>query len=479
MVDLNPVEEPPMPEDGRTALHYAASTGDCPAVTELLAKKSVDPNAQDAVGYSAVQIAAAEGHLDVLKLLLRHKADVNLHDSLHGNTALHEASWKGYSKTVALLVSSGSQLDHKNYGGSTALHLCCQNGHNQSCRELLLAGCDPDVQNNYGDTPLHTSARYGHAGVFRILLSAQCKVSEQNKNGDTVLHIAAAMARKKLTRIILQAKCNTMLRNKQNETAKDIAERKNLTEILEILNDPSYVKKKSSSSGKKSTIKDHKEGKKRPDGSVKKQWSPYGCHYFPDTKEFPKPKLNSLPDEPLHAGEQYYLDLAGNIRKGPVGVGYTCYCAPFFKELEARLDHNTKKLKRQICRTEDNLSRRLCCVEKQLKLSKEKLQRVTEEVDSDNDSVLEDRFRAQCTIDTTVMDPNLRWRLDYLTARRLDDIPCNDSGYSTKMFSNSQGPSPSLSHLMENGAVSIVESSKMPKSLSVLPSDSNNMESIV
>jgi len=49
---------------------------------------------------------------------------------------------------VALLASSGSDLDRKNYGGSSALHLCCQNGHNQSCRELLLAGCDPDVQNN-------------------------------------------------------------------------------------------------------------------------------------------------------------------------------------------------------------------------------------------------------------------------------------------------------------------------------------------
>ncbi|XP_050060962.1 ankyrin repeat domain-containing protein 6-like isoform X2 [Aphis gossypii] len=439
MVDLNPVEEP-MLDDGRTALHYAASTGDSGSVAELLAAGSVDANAQDAVGYSAVQIAAAEGHLDVLRLLLRHDANVNLHDNLHGNTALHEASWKGYSKTVALLASSGSDLDRKNYGGSSALHLCCQNGHNQSCRELLLAGCDPDVQNNYGDTPLHTSARYGHAGVLRILISAQCKVSEQNKNGDTVLHIAAAMARKKLTKIILQAKCNTTLKNKQNETARDIAERKNLTDILEILKNPMYKKKGSSSK----TKNDSKESKKRTDTSIKKQWSPYGCHYFPDTKEFPKPKLNSLPEEPLHAGEQYYLDLAGNIRKGPVGVGYTCYCAPFFKELEARLDHNTKKLKRQICRTEDNINRRLCSVEKQLKRSNEKLQQVSEEV-SDNDSELENRFRTECAIDTTVMDPNLRWRLDYLTARRHDDIPCNDSGYSTKMFSNSQGPSPSLS----------------------------------
>jgi len=81
MVDLNPVERP-MLEDGRTALHYAASTGDSGSVAELLATGSVDANAQDAVGYSAVQIAAAEGHLDVLRLLLRHDADVNLHDNL-------------------------------------------------------------------------------------------------------------------------------------------------------------------------------------------------------------------------------------------------------------------------------------------------------------------------------------------------------------------------------------------------------------
>lgn len=83
MVDPNPTNVEPMPVDGgRTALHYAASTGDCGAVAELLASGSADANGRDAVGYSAVQIAAAEGHLDVLRLLLRHQADVNLHDNL-------------------------------------------------------------------------------------------------------------------------------------------------------------------------------------------------------------------------------------------------------------------------------------------------------------------------------------------------------------------------------------------------------------
>lgn len=49
------------------------------------------------------------------------------------------------------------------------------------------------------------------------------------------MHIAAAMGRRKLTRILLEAGCDRSLRNKQGETAKDIARRKNLNEILEII----------------------------------------------------------------------------------------------------------------------------------------------------------------------------------------------------------------------------------------------------
>jgi ankyrin repeat protein len=79
-----------------------------------------------------------------------HTIYVNAHHTVlqHGNTALHEASWKGYSRSVAALGKARANLHLKNCGGFAALHLCCQNGHNQSCRELLLAGCNPDLQNN-------------------------------------------------------------------------------------------------------------------------------------------------------------------------------------------------------------------------------------------------------------------------------------------------------------------------------------------
>jgi hypothetical protein len=300
----------------------------------------------------------------------------------HGNSALHEAAWKGYSRSVRLLAAAGANLSRANAGGFTALHLCCQNGHNQSCRELLLSGCDPDIQNNYGDTSLHTAARYGHAGVTRILISAQCRVSEQNKNGDTALHIAAAMGRRKLTRILLEAGCDKSVRNKQNETARDIALRKDLNEILTILDECVAKKEKKTKSKKRSKSKvrfdpKHNAGKDWSRGVWKRlsmfgvdvakvekprHWSPYGCHYYPDPEAFPSPRLDSLPQEPLKRGEQYYLDLAGNICKGPVGVGYTCYCAPLFRHLEARLERD----KRELQRAQVRLGQRVAGLEQKL-----------------------------------------------------------------------------------------------------------------
>ncbi|CAG9773604.1 unnamed protein product [Ceutorhynchus assimilis] len=354
---------------GRTAIHLAAANGRAPALRMLLAIAAAQEiEARDGAGCTPLHRAAADGHEEVARALLAKGARADTVDAVHGNTPLHECSWKGHSRTVRLLCAAGAPLGVSNNGGFAPLHLTCQNGHNQSCRELLLAGADPDMRNGYGDTALHTAARYGHAGVTRILISAKCKVSERNKNGDTALHIAAAMGRRKLTRILLEAGCDKTIRNKQAETARDIALRKDLGEIVFILEENNSREgrrsKKEKTSKRRSKSKVRFEGKVAKDvvdiaitettrtppsksgNNNNKNWSPYGCHYYPDPEAFPSPNLDSLPPEPLKKGEQYFLDLAGNICKGPVGVGYTCYCAPLFRHLEAKIEKDKKELVR-------------------------------------------------------------------------------------------------------------------------------------
>ncbi|GAB0097995.1 Ankyrin repeat [Sergentomyia squamirostris] len=344
-------------------------------------------------GRTTLHEASCVGDEKALEALLATGADRNVKDTRHGNTALHEAAWRGYSRCVKALCAlpklktaketsrqlkviqetrgalHSALLGTRNFGGFSALHLAAQNGHNQSCREILLAGGDPDVQNNYGDTPLHTACRYGHAGATRILLSAKCDLQRVNLNGDTALHIACAMGRRKLTRILLEANCKQDQKNGQNETPRDIVIRKGLTEILDILNTPPKETKKSdrdrsSSSSKKETKREKSKEKEKPKKGVDKvdanqpdpkNWSPYGCHYFPDPRSFPSPKLETLPKEPLAKGEQYYLDLAGNIRKGPIGVGNTCYCGPFFRHIEEKITKNRKSIRKYVDKATEKL----------------------------------------------------------------------------------------------------------------------------
>ena len=57
-------------------------------------------------------------------------------------------------------------------------------------------------------------------------------------------------------------------------------------------------------------------------------------------EEFPLPRMNTLPDDLLRAGEQYFFDLAGNIKKGPVTKPVDCHCGPSFQKFEKKLERD-------------------------------------------------------------------------------------------------------------------------------------------
>jgi outer membrane protein assembly factor BamB len=97
----------PARADRNEELLEAARKGDAKAVEALLAK-GADVNAKSAYGATALSFAADKGHLDVVRVLIKHKADLNVNDTFYNATPMTWALMRGHAGVVKALVEAGA-----------------------------------------------------------------------------------------------------------------------------------------------------------------------------------------------------------------------------------------------------------------------------------------------------------------------------------------------------------------------------------
>jgi len=97
----------------------AAESGDTAKIAESL-NQGIDVNVTDEHGQTALMVAADEGHVDTVKLLLQHKASPDLQNRL-GGTALMLACFKGHLEVITELLKAGADVNTKSNDGYTAL----------------------------------------------------------------------------------------------------------------------------------------------------------------------------------------------------------------------------------------------------------------------------------------------------------------------------------------------------------------------
>ncbi|TGZ46314.1 hypothetical protein CRM22_011131 [Opisthorchis felineus] len=237
-------------------LHVAIGKGNITMVHLLLSASTINPNQVDQNGLPAVHKTTVLGNREILRLLIAFGADVNRVEPVHGNTCLHEAASRGFSRCVELLCHCRADPNLPNKANFLPLHLAAQYGHNQCARVLIYAGSDLNAKNRFGDTALHTATRYGHLALVRILLTTPVSVEAVNRNGDNPLHIAVGFRRVALARLLVEANFEVRMsigkrqdsvppdirtmRNAQGETPMQLAWRKGYYEFEKLLTgDPS------------------------------------------------------------------------------------------------------------------------------------------------------------------------------------------------------------------------------------------------
>ncbi|EQC31907.1 TKL/TKL-UNIQUE protein kinase, variant [Saprolegnia diclina VS20] len=167
----------------------AVTRGDTSTVDALLLD-GVDPDSCNFEGTPALNIAAAEGHLDIAALLLKAGASVNL-GQRSGRTPLMVAAYFGFVELARLLLDHDADVNQTTATG-TALGYAISGGHEDVVEVLVAAGANVHVDNQVSKvSPILLAANQGHVAIASRLLAAGAAVSDVDMNGNGVIYHAA------------------------------------------------------------------------------------------------------------------------------------------------------------------------------------------------------------------------------------------------------------------------------------------------
>ncbi|SPQ24492.1 743f3d96-e781-41eb-ad97-006def9efbb0 [Thermothielavioides terrestris] len=139
-------------------LHLAASLGHisiCKLLVEL--GHEADMPALNDDHQTALMLAAAAGHTEVVHFLSENDPKSILRQDLRGRDAIMEASLHGHDTVVQILLTyapggAAAALAQADLDGNTALHFASSNGNLLVLRTLLAAGADAGRKNAWSWT---------------------------------------------------------------------------------------------------------------------------------------------------------------------------------------------------------------------------------------------------------------------------------------------------------------------------------------
>nr|XP_006825634.1 PREDICTED: E3 ubiquitin-protein ligase MIB2-like [Saccoglossus kowalevskii] len=96
-----------------------------------------------------------DGRVEIARLLVESKADLNIKDTWYGQTALHWSAWHHRVEIARLLVESKAHLDIQDTRhGNTALHMAFSEENISVAKVLINGGSNLYAVNSDADTPL-------------------------------------------------------------------------------------------------------------------------------------------------------------------------------------------------------------------------------------------------------------------------------------------------------------------------------------
>ena len=143
---------------------------------------------------TALWVAAAKGHFDVVRLLIEQNAEVDCRTSTN-STPLRTAAFHGHLDIVRCLVENGADVNARNNLNSTPLMITCYKGYPNVASYLVKHGANINLQDDMGNSCLHYASERGRVQLACELLALGAK---QTRNLDRLTPLLSASANCKI-----------------------------------------------------------------------------------------------------------------------------------------------------------------------------------------------------------------------------------------------------------------------------------------
>lgn len=162
----------------------------------MLARKDI--NKKNLAGHNALYIAARNGHVDSVNLLMEYNSDITIGDVTSQHSCLHAAAEGGNIKMIERLLECRADPKAIDKDKRTVLHIAavrCLGGvvhiPTIKCSEII------DAQDIKGSTPLHEACIHQNEDFAQELIASGANFRLRDRNDKTPMAVATSDTLKK------------------------------------------------------------------------------------------------------------------------------------------------------------------------------------------------------------------------------------------------------------------------------------------
>ena len=204
-------------------------------MVKVLLRKGADVNETGESGWTALMQASYLGDSAIVSTLLKseRKQEIDHMDERNSSALILAAQCK-HAEVVTLLLKAGAKVNLKGYNGQTALTFAMQdpygpilqdpNPHKsvQTVKALLDGGADVNLEEDDGTTPLLLAAgmvgRQWQLEVIELLLEKKPIIDHKNRRGNYALKSAVSTGDIEVVRLLLEGGAKTDMKDGEGKS---------------------------------------------------------------------------------------------------------------------------------------------------------------------------------------------------------------------------------------------------------------------